>query len=66
MSLTLTLTLTPTLPLASFLASIGRDVDWLAESLLAQVRGAGFTGTLDGSLARRGLLQAAALTLTLT
>ena len=43
--------------LVTFLASIGRDIDWLAESILTQVRDAGFMAALGGSAAQRGLLQ---------
>lgn len=44
--------------LVSFLSSRGRDVDWMAEAILTQVRVAGFTAGLEaGAHARRGLLQ---------
>lgn len=43
--------------LASFLSSIGRDPDWLAEAFLTQIRDAGFTAALDGAATQRGLLQ---------
>ena len=43
--------------LVTFLASIGRDIDWLAESILTQVRDAGFMAALGGNAAQRGLLQ---------